>query len=75
MMTQFSIVGHQAYVAISDCSDASCDTNGFFKPLNDLGHFFQNVILFSDDVHNKCMKLAQYNEYLISTVDTDGLVL
>ena len=22
-----------------------------------------------------CKKLAQYNEYLISTVDTDGLVL
>ena len=22
-----------------------------------------------------CMKLEQYNEYLVSTVDTDGLVL
>ena len=44
------------------------------------GHFFfQNIILFSNDVHNKCntfvLKLAQYNENLISTEDTDGLVL
>ena len=41
--------------------------------------FSQNVILFSNDVHNKCntscMKLAQYIEYLISSVDTDDLVL
>ena len=41
--------------------------------------FFQNVILFSNVVHHKCnifyMKLVQYNECLISIVDTDGLVL
>ena len=44
-----------------------------------LGHFFQNVISFSDAVHLMCyifyMKLVQYNEYLVSIVNTDGLVL
>ena len=44
------------------------------------GHFFfQNVILFSNVVHHKSnifyMKLVQYNEYWISIVDADGLVL
>ena len=43
------------------------------------GHFFKNVILFCDIVHHKCdifyMKLVQYNECLVSIVDTDGLVL
>ena len=44
-----------------------------------LGHFFKNVILFRNVVHHKCdilyMKLVQYNECLVSIVDTDGLVL
>ena len=44
-----------------------------------LGHFFQNVISFADAVHPMCnifyMKLVQNNEYLVSIVDTDGLVL
>ena len=44
-----------------------------------LGHFFQNVISLSDAVHLVCnifyMKLVQYNECLVSIVDTDGLVL
>ena len=43
------------------------------------GYFFQNVISFSDAVHFMCnifyMKLVQYNECLVSIVDTDGLVL
>ena len=47
--------------------------------LKRLGHFFQNVILFSNVVHYKCnifhMKLVQYNECLISILDADGLVL
>ena len=41
--------------------------------------FFKNVILFRNVVHHKCdifyMKLAQYNECLVSIVDTDDLVL
>ena len=44
-----------------------------------LSIFFQNEILFSHFVPYKCeyfcMKLAKYNEYLLSTVDTDALVL
>ena len=44
-----------------------------------LGHFFQNVISFSDAVHLMCnifyMKLVLYNESLVSTVATDALVL
>ena len=44
-----------------------------------LGHFFKNVILFRNVVHRKCdifyMKLVQYNECLVSIVDTGGLVL
>ena len=44
-----------------------------------LGHFLKNVILFRNDVHHKCdishMKLVQYNECLVSIVDTDDLVL
>ena len=44
-----------------------------------LGHFFKNVVLFRNVVHHKCeifyMKLVQYNECLVSIVDTDGLVL
>ena len=44
-----------------------------------LGHFFQNVISFSDAIHLMCnifyMKLVQYNECLVSIVDTGGLVL
>ena len=39
---------------------------------------FRNVIFFAC-VHCKCdlfyMNLVQYNQYLVSTVDTDGLVL
>ena len=46
-----------------------------FKPL---GHFF-NVFLFPIVVHYKCNILYetghQYNEYLLSTVDTDDLVI
>ena len=40
--------------------------------------FFQNVILFSYVVPfdcNFCLKLVHYEEYIISTVYTDGLVL
>ena len=44
-----------------------------------LGHFFQNVISFSDAVHLMCnifyMKLVLYNESLVSIVATDALVL
>ena len=44
-----------------------------------LGHFFQNVISFSDAVHFMCniffIKLVQYNKCLVSIVGTDGLVL
>ena len=44
-----------------------------------LGHFLKYVILFRNVVHHKCdifcMKLVQYNECLVSIVDTDGLVL
>ena len=44
-----------------------------------LDFFFQNVILFSNIVPYNCdifcLKLAQYNEYSVSTVDTGGLVL
>ena len=43
-----------------------------------LGDFLKNGILLSNDVQikcNTCMKLVQYNEYLISIVDTAGLVL
>ena len=44
-----------------------------------IGHFFQNVISFSDAVRLMCnifyMKLVQYNECLVSIVGTDGLVL
>ena len=46
-----------------------------FLILKRLGHL-QKVILFSNVVHHKCnifyMKLVQYNECLISIVDTDG---
>ena len=42
-------------------------------------HFFKNVILFCNVVYHKCdifyMTLVQYNEYLVSIMDTDGLVL
>ena len=59
-------------------------SNKIFMPMYQLtlkwlGHFFQNVISFSDAVHLMCnifyMKLVQYNECLVSIVDTDGLVL
>ena len=44
-----------------------------------LGQFFKNVFFFRNVVHHKCdifyMKLVQYNESLVSIVDTDGLVL
>ena len=47
--------------------------------LKRLGHFFKNVILFHNVVLHKCdifyMKLVQYNECLVSILDTDGLVL
>ena len=44
-----------------------------------LGHFFENMILFRNVFQlHKCdifyMKLVQYNECLVSIVDTDGLV-
>ena len=42
------------------------------------GSSFQNVILFSCGIDSKCdvynMKLAQYNEYVVSAVGTDALV-
>ena len=40
--------------------------------------FFQNIILFNYIVPHNCnisIWLIQYNEYLFSTADTDGLVL
>ena len=44
-----------------------------------LGHFVQHVISFSDAVHLMrnifYMKLVQFNECLVSIVETDGLVL
>ena len=44
-----------------------------------LGHFFQNVILFSNVVQHQCnifyMNLVQCNGCLASIVYTDGLVL
>ena len=51
-----------------------------YQPLTPklLGHFSQSIILFPNVVHQKyniCMKLVQNNEYLVSTVDTDGLVV
>ena len=40
---------------------------------------FQNVVSFSNVISYKCdiffMNLVEYNAYLASTVDTDGLVL
>ena len=43
------------------------------------GDSFKMRFDFLDVVCNKynifCMKLVQYNEYLVSTVGTDGLVL
>ena len=45
--------------------------------LNNWVIFFQNVILFSDIVHYNC-NISVWNwsnDYLINTVDTDGLVL
>ena len=51
---------------------------GDLLTLKRLGHFFLNVISFSDAVHLMWnifyMKLVQYNECLISIVDADGLV-
>ena len=45
--------------------------------LKRLGHFFKNVILFRDINHHKCdvFYMVQYNECLVSIVDSDGLVL
>ena len=47
--------------------------------LKQLGYFFSKYILiFCCFFHYKCnilVKLVQYNEYLINTVDTNGLVL
>ena len=43
--------------------------------LKQLGIFLWNVILCFTITHNICMKLVKYNEYSISPVDTDGLVL
>ena len=45
-----------------------------------MGIFFQNVISFSNVILYKFdtyiyLELIQYNKYLVSTVDTDGLVL
>ena len=44
-----------------------------------LDHTFQNVITLSNAVCCEydifCIKLIQYNLCLVSTVDTDGLVL
>ena len=42
-----------------------------------LGYFFLKCVLFSNDVHNKCIffiKLVQNNDYLVSTVDTNGMM-
>ena len=43
------------------------------------GSFFQTVNSFSDAVHFMCnifyMKLVQYNECVVSIVDTDGMAL
>ena len=51
----------------------------FVLTLKWLGHFFNNVISFRNVIHHKCdifyMKLIQYNERLVSIVDTDGLLL
>ena len=43
--------------------------------LKQLGHFFQNIILLINDVYDENISwnyLAQYNEYLVSMVHTDG---
>ena len=43
-----------------------------------LGYFFQNMISLFDAVHLMCniffYETGQYNECLVSIVDTDGLV-
>ena len=50
-----------------------------FLTIKWLGHFFQNMISFSYAVHLMYnifyMKLVQYNEFLVSIVDIDGLGL
>ena len=47
--------------------------------LKQLCNFFSKEISFSDVIPYKCiyfcLKLVQHNEYLVSTVDADGLVL
>ena len=54
-----------------------------YLPLKLLGNFFQKVISFHNAFHYKWVffffyqngRTVQYNEYLISIVDTDSLVL
>ena len=46
-------------------------------PLNlkQLGPFFLSAVLFSSVVHNECDIYVKYNEYLVSTLGVDDLVL
>ena len=43
--------------------------------LKQLGPFFLSAVLFSSVVHNKCDIFVKYNEYLVSTLGVDDLVL
>ena len=51
--------------------------NKEFLTLKQMDDNFQNVISFSNVIPYKCntrMKPVQFNEYLVSTVNNDGLV-
>ena len=40
-----------------------------------LAVLWRTILGYFDSTINLCMKMVQYNEHLISYVDTDGLVL
>ena len=70
--------GAASGVKVVNMTNFNVSLSQHWLTLKRLGHFFQNVISFSDAVHLICnifyMKLVQYNECLISIVDADGLV-
>ena len=78
MFKRGSEIGN-SLASLSSVASSFHSDNTVWLTLKWQGHFFQNVISFSDAVHLMCnilyMKLLQYNERLVSIVGTDGLVL